>query len=196
MKHSEAILFFETTTILTEINCALFITIRAWSTLAFPPLISCNFSQGESRSQGSRNRIWAWIQNEESVTEHQGSRNESLWELKWPPSACSGSGRAQECSPSAQVKAAAAQVQTLKQNQRKSTWVWLMWKSRWKCDLFWSWEKWGMERSKILLQLRSDGMLEVEAEELRWRCDPVLKLRIDSKGQMSIVHKQLSALEL
>jgi hypothetical protein len=32
-------------------------------------------------------------------------------------SGCSGS--AQECSPSAQVKAAAAHVQTLKKNQRK-----------------------------------------------------------------------------
>jgi hypothetical protein len=93
---------------------------------------------GESRSQGSQNGNCTWRQNEESVTEHQGSPNKSLWELKWPLSACSGwpcrvlrllrpsSGRAQdllrhaqECSPSAQVKAAAAQVQTLKQNQRK-----------------------------------------------------------------------------
>jgi hypothetical protein len=36
--------------------------------------------------------------------------------------ACSGMLRnAQECSPSAQVKAAAAHVQTLKQNQRKKS---------------------------------------------------------------------------
>ncbi len=46
-----------------------------------------------------------------------------------------------------------------------------------------------MERSKTLLQLRSDRMLEVEVEKLRRRCHPVLKLRVDSKGQMSIVHK-------
>ena len=62
----------------------------------------------------------------ESVTEHQGSQNEPLWKLKWPLSACSGwlchvlrllrpsSGRAQECSPIAQAKAAAAQVQRRK----------------------------------------------------------------------------------
>ena len=37
---------------------------------------------GESRSQGSQNRICAWRQDEESVTEHQGSQNEPLWELK------------------------------------------------------------------------------------------------------------------
>ena len=71
----------------------------------------------KSRSQGSQNGICAWRQDDESVTEHQGSQNEPLWELKWPLSACSGA--AQECSPSAQVKAAAAHVYTLKRNQRK-----------------------------------------------------------------------------
>jgi hypothetical protein len=65
---------------------------------------------GESRSQGSQNGICAWRQDKESVTEHQRSQNEPLWELKWPLSACSGR---------AQVKAAAAHVQTLKRNQRK-----------------------------------------------------------------------------
>ena len=53
----------------------------------------------KSRSQGSQNGICAWRQDDESVTEHQGSQNEPLWELKWPLSACSGA--AQECSPSA-----------------------------------------------------------------------------------------------
>jgi hypothetical protein len=86
----------------------------------------------ESRSQGSQNGICARGHDKESVTEYHGSRNEPLWELKWPLSTCSGwlcrvlrllrpsSGRAQECSPTAQVKAAAAHdVQTLKQNQRE-----------------------------------------------------------------------------
>jgi hypothetical protein len=38
-------------------------------------------------------RMWEsrlWRQDEESITEHQGSQNEPLWELKWPLSACSG----------------------------------------------------------------------------------------------------------
>ena len=79
---------------------------------------------GESRSQGSQNWICAWRQDEESATEHQGSQNE-------PPLGTKMASRcmlrltlpcaqvAQECSPSAQVKAAAAHVQTLKRNQRK-----------------------------------------------------------------------------
>ena len=45
---------------------------------------------GESRSQGSQNGFCTWRQNEESVTEHQGSRNESFGELEWPLSTCSG----------------------------------------------------------------------------------------------------------
>ena len=46
----------------------------------------------ESRSQGSQNGICARRQDEESVTENQGIQNQPLWELKWPLSACSGSG--------------------------------------------------------------------------------------------------------
>jgi hypothetical protein len=53
-------------------------------------IIDLKIVPGESRSQGSQNRIYALGQDEESVTEYQGSQNEPLWELKWPLSACSG----------------------------------------------------------------------------------------------------------
>jgi hypothetical protein len=71
--------------------------------------------------KGSQNGICAWRQDEESITEQQGSQNEPLWELNGLLAharvaqaelrpCLSGLRNAQECSPSAQVKAAAAHV--------------------------------------------------------------------------------------
>lgn len=87
-----------------------------------------NFSWiAKEAKQGSQNGICPCKHDEESVTEHQearislfGCQNGLLVHAQADSAVCSGcSGRAQECSPSAQVRAAATHVQTLKRNQQK-----------------------------------------------------------------------------